>query len=95
MLAMMAMTTYAAGDDSSDDLLLGVFIVLFAIFIFAIVIGLYVLVALMAQKRHRNVVVWLLLSFFASPVLIAIILLAIGDSRKNGEEEFDGKVAIL
>ena len=87
MLTMMAMTTYAAGYDDSDDMLLVVAIILFAIIAIGIAIGLYVLVALMAQKRHRNVVIWVLLSLLASPLLIAIILLAIGDSRK-GEEDF-------
>ena len=57
----------------------------------SITVGMYVLVALMAQKRHRNVVIWILLSLIASPVLIAIILLAIGES-KNYEEDFDEKV---
>lgn len=41
-------------------------------------IGLYVLVAVMAKKRNRNVVLWVLLSLFATPLLMIIILLAIG-----------------
>ena len=49
----------------------------------SITVGLYVLVAVMAQKRHRNVVVWVLLSLVVSPLIIAIILLVIGDSEKD------------
>lgn len=58
------------------------FIVGVLVFI-GIAIGMYVLVAVMAQKRHRNVVLWVLLSILVSPLIIAIILLAIGDSEKD------------
>lgn len=44
-------------------------------------IGVYVLVAEMARKRHRNVAGWVLLSIFFSPILAIIILLIIGDDR--------------
>ena len=88
MVTMMAMATYAAGNDSSEDIMLGVFVVLFAIIAFAVVIGLYVLVAVMAKKRNRNIALWVLLSFFGSPVLIAIILLIVGDSEKDELSNF-------
>ena len=58
------------------------FIVGVLVFI-GIAIGMYVLVAVMAQKRHRNVVLWILLSILVSPFIIAIILLAIGNSEKD------------
>lgn len=58
------------------------FIVGVLVFI-GIAIGMYVLVAVMAQKRHRNVVLWILLSILFSPFIIAIILLAIGNSEKD------------
>lgn len=48
----------------------------------AITIGLYVLVAVMAKNRHREVALWLLLSIVASPILIIIILLCIGDDER-------------
>lgn len=48
----------------------------------AITIGLYVLVAVMAKDRHREVALWLLLSIVASPILIIIILLCIGDDER-------------
>lgn len=44
-----------------------------------IYVGLYVCVAVMAQRRNRNPLIWLLLSFIATPLLICIILLAIGN----------------
>ena len=49
-------------------------------------LGLYVLVAVMAQKRHRSVVLWVLLSIIASPLLIVIILLIVGDDRRSLDE---------
>ena len=48
----------------------------------AVTIGLYVLVAVMAKDRHREVALWLLLSIVASPILIIIILLCIGDDER-------------
>ena len=50
--------------------------------ILGIYVGMYVLVAVMAQKRNRNPVIWLLLSFIASPFLICLILLIIGYSNR-------------
>lgn len=55
----------------------------FVLFIFLLIflgiyVGLYVLVAVMAKKRNRNVVLWVLLSLVATPLLMIIILLAIG-----------------
>lgn len=61
-------------------------IMLFAILIvFSIYIGTYVLVAVMAQRRRRSAVLWLLLSFIATPILAIIILLIIG---KNPNAEY-------
>ena len=48
-----------------------------------ITIGLYVLVAVMAQKRNRSVALWVLLSIFASPILAIVSLLVVGDSNKQ------------
>lgn len=53
------------------------------IFIIGISIGVFVLVAVMAKKRNRSVVLWLLLSFIATPFLIIIILLCIGKDERN------------
>ena len=48
--------------------------------ILGVSVGFYVLVAVLAKNRHRNVVLWVLLSIFISPVIIAIVLLIIGNS---------------
>lgn len=52
------------------------------LFFIGISVGLYVLVAIMAQKRHRSVVLWVLLSIIASPLLIIIILLVVDNDNK-------------
>ncbi len=70
----------------NDGLYIGIAIVLVLLFI-GITVGLYVLVAVMAKKRHRNIVLWLLLSFIATPLLIAIILLCVGNSETYGLNE--------
>lgn len=48
------------------------------LFCFGIAIGFYILVAVLAKNRHRNVLLWVLLSIIASPIVIAIILIIIG-----------------
>lgn len=52
--------------------------------ILGMVVGMYVLVAIMAQRRNRNPAIWVLLSFIGTPFLICIILLAIGKNRMPG-----------
>ena len=46
-----------------------------------IIIGLFAIVAVMARKRRRSILLWLLISFIASPILAIIILLVIGESE--------------
>lgn len=43
----------------------------------------YPLVAVMAKERNRNIIVWIVLSFLTTPILIAIILLCIGNDEKK------------
>lgn len=50
----------------------------------AICVGLYVCVAKMAQNRGRNPVLWLILSFVGTPLLMIIILWFIGDANGDG-----------
>ncbi len=59
-------------------IVLMLFIVFFAI---ALSVGLYVLVAVMAQRRNRSVVAWILVSLIATPLLSIIILLFIGNDN--------------
>ena len=51
------------------------------IFVLGIYVGMYVLVAVMANKRHRNAALWVLVSLFATPLLTIIILLCIGEDN--------------
>lgn len=55
-----------------------IIIIVFAILLLGIGIGLYIAVAVIAQRLNRNPVIWLLLSFIATPLLIILILLVIG-----------------
>ncbi len=61
-----------------------IFCILLLLFI-GICVGLYVLVAVMAKNRNRNVVVWILLSLIATPILMIIILWAIGKDNNHNE----------
>ncbi len=63
------------------ELIFVIGIIIAVLLFLSIAIGLYVLVAVMAKNRHREVVLWVLLSFLASPILIIIILLCIGDDE--------------
>lgn len=67
------------GDERQLLILLIVGLILFI----GITVGLYALVAVMAQKRNRSVVVWVLLSLIATPLLMIIILLVVGKNKKN------------
>lgn len=60
--------------------------ILFAI---GVSVGLYILVAVMAQKRNRSVVVWVLLSLLASPLLMIIILFVIGKNEDYIEQHYN------
>ena len=83
VLAVMAMASYAAGYDETGSLVSSVLSVVLLIVVIAAAIGLYVMVAVMAKNRNRNVVLWVLLSFLGSPILIAIILLIVGNNEKG------------
>lgn len=75
-----------SSDDSSEPHHFGwapVLMIIVLLIILGIYAGMYVLVAVMAQRRNRNPVIWLLLSFIATPFLICIILLALGRNYRN------------
>lgn len=67
-------------------LIIGIVALLFFI---GITVGLYVLVAIMAQKRNRSVVGWIFLSYIATPLLMIIILLAIGKNENYIENHYN------
>ena len=76
------------GEGLSDILALGTGLVawgfLIVFFVIAISVGLYVLVAVMAQRRNRSVVAWILISLIATPLLSIVLLLFIGKDRNAG-----------
>jgi hypothetical protein len=76
---------YNSNVDVDDDNTTFSFLFYIILLLFAIgaSIGFYVLVAVMAQKRNRNVAVWVLLSIIATPLLMIIILLIIGDNQNH------------
>ena len=80
--------------DEDDDVRLttneGIFsimLVVIALVFISITVGLYVLVAVMAQRRNRSVVAWILLSLIGTPLLMVIILLVIGNNDNYFENQ--------
>lgn len=60
------------------EILIVIGFIILALSFFCLLISLYVLVAVIAKNYNREVALWLLLSFIASPIIIIIILLCIG-----------------
>ena len=58
-------------------------VIALVIFVLGIWVGVYVLVAVMANRRNRSAALWLLLSFIATPLLAIIILLCVGKADKG------------
>ncbi len=69
------------GDLNAETIL--VWVIIGYIVVAGIYIGFCVLAGYMAKKRHRNVILWVLLTFFTIPILMIIILLIIGDAEKE------------
>lgn len=68
---------------NASDVGMSIFVIVAALMVLSICVGLYVLVAVLAKNRNRSAVLWLLLSFVASPLLIIIILLCIGKDERQ------------
>lgn len=75
--------------DKEDKFYLIVGLALIALAITVSII-LYVLVAVMAKKRNRSVIGWVLLSLLATPVITIIILLVIGKDEDPIDRHLDG-----
>ena len=82
-------STYDYDRSSGNEGLYIIIAIVGVLFVIGITVGLYVLVAVMAQKRNRSVVVWVLLSLMATPLLMIIILLAIGKNENYIENQYD------
>lgn len=52
-------------------------------------VGLYVLVAVMANRRNRNAALWVLVSIFATPLLAIILLLCLGKQYNPYDDMHD------
>ena len=64
--------------------------ILLLILFIGVYVGMYILVACMARNRFRDPAVWVLVSIFATPLLVIVILLALGkdyNSREYMERE--------
>lgn len=79
--------SYGYEHSDSNEGLYVIIAIVGVLFFIGITIGLYVLVAVMAQKRNRNVVIWILMSLLATPLLMIIILLCIGKDESNTFEQ--------
>ena len=62
--------------DDSESIMFSFIIT--ALIIIVLSIGLYVLVAVMAQHRNRNIALWIIISLFITPLITIFILLCIG-----------------
>ena len=83
------LSTYDYERSSGNEGLYMIIAIVALLFVIGITVGLYVLVAVMAQKRNRSVVVWILLSLLATPLLMIIILLVIGKNENYIENHYD------
>lgn len=76
----------AARENKESDGIAAIVLLVILMICLGVFIGMYVLVGVMAKKRHRSVFLWVTLSFFMTPLTVCIILLAIG--RKPTEEYY-------
>lgn len=64
---------------SADDAALLVLIMIAVFFVFSS--GLFVIVAVLAYKKNRNVIGWVLLAMLTTPILSILLLLLVGTDR--------------
>lgn len=76
----------AARENKESDGIAAIVLLVILMICLGVFIGMYVLVGVMAKKRHRSVFLWVTLSFFMTPLTVCIILLAIG--RKPTDEYY-------
>lgn len=85
--AISSLSPYSEFDEDGFSQTTAIILVaVIALTLIGVTIGLYVLVAVLAKKRNRNVILWVLLSVLISPLIAVIILLVIGkDDRINDD----------
>ena len=69
-------------DRDDSDLTNPLITLIFVLFVLGVWAGMYIIVAVMAHNRDRSVVIWVLLSIIASPLLMIIILLIVGKDNR-------------
>lgn len=74
---------YTDTSEESSDAKIFIVTVLGVRFALGLIIGMYILVAVMAKKRNRSPALWLLLSFITNPVLVYILLLVVGTKKAH------------
>ena len=79
------------GKSNKSDGYYMIIAIIAVLFFIGLYVGLYVLVAVMAQHRNRSVVVWILLSLLATPLLMAIILLVVGNNDRYLNQGYDNE----
>lgn len=75
-----------SGFSATSGMAIGLELVI-GVFVLGICVGMYVLVAVMANQRNRNAALWVLVSLFATPLLAIIILLCLGKGHNPYENE--------
>ena len=53
------------------------------LFLFGVTAGLFAIVGEMARRRNRNAIRWIVLSMFLTPLLMILILLFLGDNKRD------------
>ena len=76
----------AAGENNENHVIAAIVLLVILLICFGVYIGMYVLVGVMAKKRHRSAFLWVSLSFIMTPLTVCIILFAIG--RKHTDEYY-------
>ena len=66
---------------TADDTVTTIIGVMIILAIISITIGIYVLVGVLAKRRNRSVLLWILLGLIPTPLLAIIILLCIGPAE--------------
>ncbi len=83
-------STFKDSDEvETSDAIAMVLMLIVMIMMLGAVIGLYILVAVLAKKRNRNVVVWILLSIISTPLLMALVLLVIGKAEDSQNPDYN------
>ena len=88
LLLLAALAVMPAHAFFGEDPMVPILMIVVLVASIGLTIALLMLVASMAKRRNRNVVLWLIFSMIASPIIACIILYAIGEDENNTESHF-------